>query len=290
LGGKVKLINSTAMAYEQPDHQRNTAIKPGFWIQLCLVVFGLLTAGAASACSCGQVGVENLVLDKRLSLARIVVMPPSFTERVVSLLDLFKPERTYAIKVVEVITGQYEATAIKARSSGSTDCGVDLRHGETYYHIASPRDAGGDTNASVCNLVSEEYVRQVKAYKQRPKPELSPVPPGSWSEVFRDGKQTVLADYRSLTSDSHGQYIWTLRNFADDSGVKSKKEQLQIACKERQYNVVSRHEFSGMDASGDVISSVNLRKQGRYKWLPIKPDINGLFPVVCKGQLKGPQS
>jgi hypothetical protein len=42
-----------------------------------------------------------------------------------------------------------------------------------------------------------------------------------------------------------------------------------------------------MDASGDVISSVNLRKQGRYQWLPMKLDIDGLFPVVCKGQLKG---
>lgn len=98
------------------------------------------------------------------------------------------------------------------------------------------------------------------------------------------------ANYLGVTSDSHGQYVWVLRNFADDSGVKSKKEQLQIACKERQYNVVSRHEFRGMDASGDVISSVNLRKQGRYQWLPMKPDIDGLFSVVCKGQLKRPPS
>lgn len=56
-------------------------------------------------------------------------MPPTFTERVASLLDLFKEERTYAVKVVEVITGRYDATAIKVRSSGSNDCGVDLRHG-----------------------------------------------------------------------------------------------------------------------------------------------------------------
>ena len=248
-----------------------------------MVIFGLLTAGAASACSCRQVGVENLVIDKRLSLAKIVVMPPSFTERVASLLDLFKAERTYAVKVLEVISGQYDVTAIKVRPSGSTDCGVDLRHGETYYHLASSKNAGGHLNASVCDLVNEEYVQKVKTYKRRPKPELSPVPPGSWSEVFRDGKQTVFADYRGVTSDSHGQYIWTIRNFADESGVKSKKEQLQIACKERQYNVVSRHEFSGMDASGDVISSVNLRKQGRYEWLSMKPEIDGLFSVLCKG-------
>jgi hypothetical protein len=276
------------MANEHPDQQRNTAIKPGLWIQLCLVILGLLTVGSASACSCGQVGVENLVLDKRLSLAKIVVMPPSFTERVASVLDLFKAERTYAVKVVEVITGRFDATAIKVRPSGSTDCGFSLRYGETYHLRVSSAAAGEPLRVSVCDLVDAEYVRQVKAYKRRPKPELSPVPPGSWTEVFRDGKQTVHANYLGVTSDSHGQYIWILRNFADDSGVKSKKEQLQIACKERQYNVVSHHEFSGMDASGDVISSVNLRKQGRYQWLPMKPDIDGLFPIVCKGQLKGP--
>ncbi len=177
------LLNSTVMANEQSGQQRNTNMKLGVWIQLCVVILGLLKVGAASACSCGQVGVENLVLDKRLSLAKIVVMPPSFKERVESLLDLFKAERTYAVKVVEVITGRYDATAIKVRSSGSTDCGVDLRHGETYYHRASPSAEGGDTYASGCNLVDEEYVRQVKAYKRRPKPELSPVTPGSWTEI-----------------------------------------------------------------------------------------------------------
>jgi hypothetical protein len=100
----------------------------------------------------------------------------------------------------------------------------------------------------------------------------------------------VHADYRSVTSDSYGHYIWILRNLADDGRVKSEKEQLQIACKVRQYNVVSRHEFSGMDASGDPISSVNLSERGHYQWLSMKPDIDGLFPVVCIGQLKRPTS
>ena len=81
-----------------------------------MVILGLLTGGAASACSCSQVGVENLVLDKGLSLAKIVVVPPTFTERVASLLDFFKadsPEsRTYPVKVLEVITGSYDATAL----------------------------------------------------------------------------------------------------------------------------------------------------------------------------------
>jgi len=173
-GGKVKLRNLTAMANEQPDQQRNTAIKPGLWIQLYVVILGLLTVGAASACSCSQVGVDNLVLDKRLSLAKIVVVPPTFVERVASLLNFFKadsPElRTYPIKVLEVITGSYDATTLKVQSTVSSNCGIDLRPGETYYHLASPTAAGGDIYASVCNLVNEEYVRQVKAYKQRPKP------------------------------------------------------------------------------------------------------------------------
>ena len=134
------------MANEQPDQQRNIAIKPNLWIQLCVVILGLLTVGAASACSCSQVGVENLVLDKRLSLAKIVVVPPTFTERVASLLNFFKvdsPEsRTYPVKFVEVITGRYDATAIAVQSSASSDCGIDLRHGETYYHRASPTAAG----------------------------------------------------------------------------------------------------------------------------------------------------
>ena len=269
-------------------------MKPGLSIQLLVAILGLVTVCAASACSCSQVGVENLVLDKRLSLAKIVVMPPTFTERVASLLNFFKadsPEsRTYPVKVLEVITGSYDATALKVQSSDPIDCGVDLRPGETYYHRASPTAAGGDIYASVCNLVNEEYVRQVKAYKRRPKPELSPIPPGSWTEIFRSAKQTVHADYRSVTSDSYGHYIWIIRNLADDGRVKSEKEQLQIACKERQYNVVSRHEFSGMDASGDSISSVNLSERGHYQWLSMKPDIDGLFPVVCKGQLQGPTS
>ena len=261
-------------------------MKLGLSIQLLAAILGLTTVGVASACTCSQIGFENLVLDKRLSLAKIVVVPSTLTQRIESLLDLFKAETTYEVKVVEVITGRYDATAIKIRSSGSNDCGVDLRHGETYYHRASPTAAGGGVYASVCNLVNEEYVRQVKAYKRRPKPELSSVPPGSWTEIFRSAKQTVHADYRSVTSDSYGHYIWILRNLADDGRVKSEKAQLQIACKERQYNVVSRHEFSGMDASADAISSVNLSKRGHYQWLSMKPDIDGLFPVVCIGQLQ----
>jgi hypothetical protein len=280
------------MANEQSRQQRSAAIKPGVWIQLCVVILGLLTVGAASACSCRHVGVENLVLDKRLTLAKVVIMPPTFTDRIAYLLNFFKADssgsRTYPVKVLEVITGRYDATALKVQSSGSSDCGVDLRHGETYYHHDSPSAEGGDIYASVCNLVDEEYVRQVKEYKRRPKPELSPVPPGSWTEIFRSAKQTVHADYRSVTSDSYGHYIWILRNLADDGRVKSEKAQLQIACKERQYNVVSRHEFSGMDASGDAISSVNLSDRGHYQWLAIKPDIDGLFPVVCRGQLQRP--
>ena len=145
--GKGKLLNSMAMANEQPDQQSNTVFKPGLWIQLCLVILGLLAVGAASACSCSQVGVENLVLDKRLSLAKIVVVPPTFTERVASLLNFFKadsPEsRTYSVKVLEVITGSYDATALKVQSPVSSDCGVDLSPGETYYHRASPTAAGG---------------------------------------------------------------------------------------------------------------------------------------------------
>lgn len=265
-------------------------MKLGLSIQLLVAILGLVTVGAASACTCSQIGFENLVLDKRLSLAKIVVVPSTLTQRIESLLDLFKAETTYEVKVVEVITGRYDATAIKVRSSGSNDCGVDLRHGESYYHRASPTAAGGDTYASVCNLVNEEYVQQVKAYKRRPKPELSPVPPGSWTEIFRSAKQTVHADHLSVTSDSYGHYIWILRNLADDGRVKSQKEQLQIACNERQYNVVSRHEFSGMDASGDAISSVNLSERGHYQWLSMKPDIDGLFSVVCKGQLKRSKS
>ena len=289
-GGKVKLLNSTAMANEQPNQRMNTTMKLGLSIKLLVAIFGLVTVGAASACSCSQIGFENLVLDKRLSLAKIVVVPPTLTQRIVSLLDLFKAETTYAVKVLEVITGSYDATALKAQSSDPIACGVDFRPGETYYHRASPAAAGGYIYASVCNLVDEEFVRQVKAYKRRPKPELSPVTPGSWTEIFRSAKQTVHADYRSVTTDSYGHYIWIIRNWADDGRVKSEKEQLQIACKERQYNVVSRHEFSGMDASGDAISSVNLSERGHYKWLSMKPDIDGLFPVVCRGQLQGPTS
>ncbi len=103
--------------------------------------------GAASACSCSQVGVENLVLDERLSLAKIVVEPPTIAERVASLLNFFKADslesRTYSVKVLEAITGRYDATAVKVQSSVSSDCGVDLRHGETYYHLAAPAAAGG---------------------------------------------------------------------------------------------------------------------------------------------------
>jgi hypothetical protein len=77
---------------------------------------------------------------------------------------------------------------------------------------------------------------------------------------------------------------------ADNGRVKSAKEQLQIACKERKYNVVSRHEFSGTDASGDAISSVNLSERDHYQWLSMKPDINGLLPVICRGQPQRPTS
>lgn len=122
-------------------------MKPGLSIQLLVAILGLVTVGAASACSCSQVGVENLVLDKRLSLAKIVVVPPTFTERVASLLNFFKadsPEsRTYPVKVLEVITGSYDATALKVQSPVSSDCGVDLSPGETYYHRPSPTAAGG---------------------------------------------------------------------------------------------------------------------------------------------------
>jgi len=269
-------------------------MKPTLSIRCGVTILGLVMAGGASACSCKQIGVENLVLDKRLALARIFVVTPTFTERMVSLLDVLKAgfsgSRTYPVKVLEVITGQYEATAITARASGSSDCGVDLRHGQTYYHLASPAAAGEPLQASVCNLVGEDYVRQVQAYKQRPKPELSPVPPASWTEIFRDDKQTVHADYRGVTSDAYGRYIWILRNFTGDGRIKSEKSQLQIACKDRQYNVVSRHEFSEINAGGDAISSVNLSERGSYAWRPTTSDIERLLPGVCSDPLKRPLS
>jgi hypothetical protein len=269
-------------------------MKPTFSIRLGVAILGLVMAGSASACSCKQIGVENLVLDKQLALAKIVVAPPTPTERMVSLFDslkaIFSGSRTYPVKVLEVITGQYETKAITARASGSGDCGVDLRRGQTYYHLASPAASGEPLHASVCNLVDEEYVRQVKAYKQRPKPELSPVPPDSWPEVFRDDKQTVHADYRGVTSDAHGRYIWILRNFTGDGRIKSEKSQLQIACKDRQYNVVSRHEFSEINAGGDVISSVNLSERGSYTWLSTTSDVERLLPGVCSDPLKRPTS
>jgi hypothetical protein len=270
----------------QLAQRRNTPMATGWLIRLCVATLGLVTVGAASACSCSRTGVENVVLDKRLSLAKIMVMPPTLPERVASLLNVFKESKTYSVKVVEVIAGQYDAASIKVRSSGPGDCGVDLRYGQTYYQLANPEAAGEPVHASVCNLVDEDYVRQVKAYQRRPKPELAPVPLGSWTQVFKDGKQTVHVDYRSVTSDSHGKYIWILRNFAEDGRIKSEKAHLQIACKERRYNVVSRHEFSGIDASGDAISSVNLSERGHYEWLAIKPDIDGFLPVVCGGQIK----
>lgn len=269
-------------------------MKPTLAIQFGVAILGLVMAESASACSCRQIGVENLVLDTRLALARIVVEPPTFTERVVSLFDLlragFSGPKTYPVKVLEVITGRYEGTAITARATGSSDCGVDLRHGQTYFHLASPAAAGEPLQASVCHLVTEEYARQVKAYKQRPKPELSPIPPGSWAEIFRDDKQTVHADYRGVTSDAYGRYIWILRNFIGDGRIKSEKSQLQIACKEQQYNVVSRHEFSEINAGGDAISSVNLSERGHYAWLSTKPDIAGLVQFVCRDPLKRSKS
>lgn len=255
-------------------------------IQLLVAVLGLVTVGAASACSCNQIGFENLVLDKRLSLAKIVVVPLTLSNRIASLFDFFNAEKKYSVRVVEVITGRYDTTTLKVRSFDPNDCGVDLRHGETHYHLASPTTAGGDIYASVCNLVNEEYVGQVKAYKRRLKPELSPVQPGSWTEIFTSATQTVHADYRSVKSDSYGQYIWILRNLADGGRVKSDKLQLQIACKERQYNVVSRHEFNGFNASGDAISSVNLSERGHYQWRSMSPEIEGLYPVVCIDQLQ----
>ncbi len=265
-------------------------MKPTLPIQFCLAILGLVLVGGASACTCKQIGVENLVLEKRLSLAKIVVVTPKFTDRMASLLDVFKADsrgyRTYRVKVLEVINGQYEATVIKARPSGSSDCGVDLRHGQTYYHLSSSVPAGAHLHASVCNLVNEEYVRRVKAYKQRPKPELSPVPPGSWTEIFRDDKQTVHADYLGVTSDAYGRYIWILRNFANEGRIKSEKAQLQIACNERQYNVVSLHEFTQIDAMGDAVSSVNFSERGHYTWLLTTPDIERLLPVVCRGPVK----
>ncbi len=135
-------------------------------IRRCLAIFCLFKVGTASACSCRHISVDNLVRDKQLSLARIVVVPPTFTERIASVLDVFKEERTYRVRVVEVITGQYDATVIQVRSSGPTECGIELRVGETYNLRTGPAAAGTPPYASVCNFVDEGYVRQVKAYKQ----------------------------------------------------------------------------------------------------------------------------
>ncbi len=141
-------------------------MKLGLSIRWCAAIVGFFAVGTASACSCRHIEAENLVRDKQLSLARIAVMPPTFTERIASLLAFFEESRTYRVRVIEVITGQYDATVIEVLSSGPAACGIELRPGKTYYHRTGPAVAGKPLQASVCNFVDEGYVRQVKAYTQ----------------------------------------------------------------------------------------------------------------------------
>ena len=241
---------------------------------IVLVLFMFSTS--AYACSCRQSRVEEIANQNNLLLTKIQILQRSSS--------------THKVKVLEDIKGNYPYDYIDVNEgvTNNGSCGVTIRENSEIYVVNEVINKKTSHDANVCNIVSQQFAESVKSYIKQPKLELQSVDVKKWVRIFSDKSAIVYADSKHIRKDEYGSYIWVLvnktqipnDNFTDS--VKSKKIQLQFACKEMKYNIVAKHEFSDYNANGFVVKSRDYAKYDSYEWLDVGANYAKVMALACK--------
>ena len=241
---------------------------------IVLVLFMFSTS--AYACSCRQSRVEEIANQNNLLLTKIQILQRSSS--------------THKVKVLEDIKGNYPYDYIDVNEgvTNNGSCGVTIRENSEIYVVNEVINKKTSHDANVCNIVSQQFAESVKSYIKQPKLELQSVDVTKWVRIFNDKSAIGYADSQHIRKDEYGSYIWVLvnktqipnDNFTDS--VKSKKIQLQFACKEMKYNIVAKHEFSEYNANGFVVKSRDYAKYDSYEWLDVDANYAKVMALACK--------
>ena len=241
---------------------------------IVLVLFMFSTS--AYACSCRQSRVEEIANQNNLLLTKIQILQRSSS--------------THKVKVLEDIKGNYPYDYIDVNEgvTNNGSCGVTIKENSEIYVVNEVINKMTSHDANVCNIVSQQFAESVKSYIKQPKLELQSVDVTKWVRIFNDKSAIGYADSQHIRKDEYGSYIWVLvnktqipnDNFTDS--VKSKKIQLQFACKEMKYNIVAKHEFSDYNANGFVVKSRDYAKYDSYEWLDVGANYAKVMALACK--------
>ena len=246
-----------------------------YLIRLIVLVL-LMTSASAYACSCKKFWIEDIANQKNLLLTKIQILQRSSS--------------THKVKVLEDIKGNYPYDYIDVNEgvTNNGSCGVTIKENSEIYVVNEVINKKTSHDANVCNIVSQQFAESVKSYIKQPKLELQSVDVTKWVRIFNDKSAIGYADSQNIRKDEYGSYIWVLvnktqipnDNFTDS--VKSKKIQLQFACKEMKYNIVAKHEFSDYNANGFVVKSRDYAKYDSYEWLDVGANYAKVMALACK--------
>ena len=245
-----------------------------FTISVCIS----LLASSAWACSCEMRNIDEVAHSKGISLTKLKVNSPSFTERVHSFFEIPTYSKSYSITVLEDYKGAFTANNITASTmDGETDCSRRVSYGETLYIITHNSSENYPSNrVSVCNTTSEQFAAEVKKELANPSDAYKSVDISKWTQLSKSSTQSFYADTNNVTKDAHGSYIWILMN-DKSTKYKSQKTQIKISCKEKMYIVLSELMFSEFNAKGDIGFTKNYSR----KWLPLDNFYTKLMKFTC---------
>jgi len=98
------------------------------------------------------------------------------------------------------------------------------------------------------------------------------------------------ADIGNLSWDVNGAYIWLVQEKKGSSvgtdlfgnTAKSRKMQIQFACKDKKFNVVTEIDYSDHKESGYIVKFRNYTKNGIFHWMDVDENYAKAMRIVCR--------
>ena len=250
-------------------------------VKLSLFAIAVFASANGLACSCKSRDAEEVVHTHELGLSKIQIIDVSLSEKARLLFNNKKEyTRTYKIKVLENYKGSLDATFITINGMGDGDCGLDVSYGQTLFVITPIKGLIIPNKVSVCNTVSESFAAKVKEELKKSNAAFKSVDTTEWVLLEKTRNKSLYADFKSVTKDEFGSYIWLLSNDTS-ADFKSKKTKIQIACKEKMYSLSHEIEFSDFNANGLVLMTSNYQAQNTYAWKPLNHAYSKLLKYTC---------
>jgi hypothetical protein len=260
-----------------------------YLIRLIVLVL-LMTSASAYACSCKKFWVEEIANQNNLVLTKLKIVQPTFLEKLKNIANLTSPTSRHKVEVLENIKGVYAYDYLDVYDNFlDWTCSVNLSSKEEIYVVN-----GYDTNgllthdADVCNLVTEEFSREVATYIKDPKVKPMNTDFSRWRFIYKDNVSETNADISNLSWDTNGAYLWLMQNSSKSNvdlfgnSAKSRLMKLQFSCKEKKMNVVTEIDYSEHRAKGYIVKFRNYSKNGIYSWMDVNDNYAKAMKIVCR--------